>query len=330
MVSRPKKEKDLSRASTGSFSKTDMWLDVLNEMTTYRVCNGRHRSGSTVPMLLTSTDVNIANQKLVVLLFESITDGRGSILTLNESGCIQAATENIAGLLSVSANSLIGRPFSSLVAEDPVLDYVRLSMEGGKCSRFGKATKNVVGSPVTVDLRGRDNAPISCTLEVLEARNNMYVVAIKASQPHTGALESIFSSIKASQGQATDNDARSLGYYTLSGVALGEGEMGEVWKGLHRPTSTDVAIKTLTRSKARELFFRSQANTHLPNTVHCAELLRKDTHCSHCTNCTHSTHCTLYVLCTCTSWPAHLSRSSPTLSHTKPGSRELLRCACGV
>lgn len=45
-------------------------MDIMSDQASSRVMNGRHSEGALVPLLVTSTPINIANHKLFALMFE--------------------------------------------------------------------------------------------------------------------------------------------------------------------------------------------------------------------------------------------------------------------
>ena len=95
-----------SQPSESRFSRTDMWRgkhafyfhhicrnsflsvlflsDLMHDLTSVRVVNGKHQDGSMLPLLLTSSEMKIGDQQLYSLLFEPIRNKNVSvgILTL--------------------------------------------------------------------------------------------------------------------------------------------------------------------------------------------------------------------------------------------------------
>ena len=61
-----------SVAGSERFSKSQVWQAMMSDLTSVRVINGKHKDGTLLPMLLTSSEMAIGGMKLYALLFERI------------------------------------------------------------------------------------------------------------------------------------------------------------------------------------------------------------------------------------------------------------------
>ncbi len=234
--------------------------DLMRDMASFRVVNGKHRDGSLVPLLVTSTSINIAQHQLYALLFEQ-PQGNSAILTLDGAGIIQGATENVASLLAVhAARHLCGLPLASLCLE-PHVDPVRLALCGSSAQPGGAS--------VDLLMHGRDGHALICVAHVIEVLNGLSLVAVREKRASSLAL--------------LHKPAKELGYYTVQRKGLGSGQSGLVLQGLHRPTGVPVAIKTLKRDvlesvgvrwPGRERFLMQHLNH--PNVVKLYDFLPED------------------------------------------------------
>jgi hypothetical protein len=68
----------ISQPSESRFSRTDMWKDLMHDLTSVRVVNARHKDGSLLPILLTSSEIVVSQQKMYSLLFEPIRSRGGT------------------------------------------------------------------------------------------------------------------------------------------------------------------------------------------------------------------------------------------------------------
>jgi PAS domain S-box-containing protein len=263
MLPRRKKPQSLA-ASTSSerFSKSEMWLCILSELTMARVVNAKHQDGTLVPVTLTSTTINAGGLQLYVLMFEFLPKG-SVILTCDGDLVVQSCTTNIQDLLRVPPRDICGKTLQRFVSGQPC--WLQNSLDAGRAARFGKDAKHATGSPVDIYAVPREigGPGIPMTLQVLSAHDELYVVSLKSCEGGRRApapAESGASAIAAAvdmnaKGGVKQDKAlveEEIGCYTVT-AALGMGQCGIVRRGVHRTTGTQVAVKTLTRESFAEL-----------------------------------------------------------------------------
>lgn len=257
----PEKRKVLSvKPADDRFSKTDMWKDVMGDLTSVRVVNGKHKDGSLIPMLLTSSGMTLQGLQLYALLFERIPE-HTAIITTDYDGIIQSATSNISTILRMQARELCGRNMSDVfplrVGED--------GMEGPSAGMLqasidGMSGKHVVGKPVDVSCPSPLGS-ISARLQVIDTQHNMFVVTVRKHKTRLrGPLQedpgpTSSGEIPLELLAADDKGTTEIGYYTVRGD-LGVGQCGVVRKAVHRTTGVEVAIKTLSKTKFEEIGLR--------------------------------------------------------------------------
>lgn len=236
------------QTSEGRFSRTDMWLDLMKDLTSVRVVNGKHKDGSMTPMLLTSSEMRLGGQKLYSLLFEPIRDRDAAIVTTCHDGIIQTASDSVKSIFGRRARAICGERLSTFFEDDE--DAIERSLAANKKNRLGQ--KNLVGAPVDMVLKADDWTPV--IVEVIDSRNNIYVVTLKLGELSDRKVtrkqltydEEGLKTQKGGVDPEATVDAEEIGFYTVV-KALGVGQCGLVRQGMHRTTGTNVAIKTLTR-----------------------------------------------------------------------------------
>ena len=235
-------QSQMQQPNSERFSKTEMWLSVLSELTNVRVVNGKHKAGHVFPLLLTSSAMIIGGVHLYALLFESIGVNKAVITLDVDDETIQTCTNNIQEMLGLKTIQIVGRSLASLLKCSPTLLSDSLS-----ANRFGTKAKHIVGSPIEVQIDEK-----ILILEVTDARDHMYVVTVKTKD--SSSLENVAKNVAktydrfAKGGLAGDLvlEAEEIGYYTVKG-AVGVGQCGMVRIGRHRTTGVSVAVKTLQK-----------------------------------------------------------------------------------
>ncbi len=142
----------ISQPSEGRFSRTDMWKDLMHDLTSVRVVNAKHKDGTLIPILLTSSEIVVSTQKMYSLLFEPIRSRGGAIITLSQEGIIQSASDNISTLLGVRARQFCGKSVLAYFVEDPV---EKSFSQGLANTKYNKG-KHRVGAPVDVSAKASD------------------------------------------------------------------------------------------------------------------------------------------------------------------------------
>ncbi len=246
-----------ARTSSEGFSQSDVWRCVLSELTMARVVNAKHKDGSLVPVLLTSTTLNVGGLQLYALLFENLPKN-SAVVTCDADGVVQSATQNVVNILHCATRDICGQPLTRFVRGPQ--NVFLASLDASKAARYGKEAKHHVGSQVDVfGVPRQIGGPgIPLLLQVMDTRDDMYVVSIR---PRDGMRRPVQEVDQASvAAAAVDMSAKNgvsqagaalveedIGYYTVSG-ALGVGQCGLVRRGIHRPTGVEVAVKTLDKN----------------------------------------------------------------------------------
>lgn len=75
---------------------------------------GRHKDGSLIPLLMSSSQVTVGGNLLYSLLFER-TPPRTAIITADMDGVVQSATINVLDILGYSARELAYRPLDMFI-----------------------------------------------------------------------------------------------------------------------------------------------------------------------------------------------------------------------
>jgi serine/threonine protein kinase len=228
----------------------------MQDLTSVRVVNAKHKDGSLIPMLLTSSEIIVSNQKMYSLLFEPIRSRGGAVITACQQGIIQTCSDNVGPLFGVRARTLCGKPLCQLFLGE---DVIECSLNANTKSKYASA-KYQLGAPVEITASTADG-PLSVVVEVVDSRNNMFVVTVK---PKSAASSSVAKKVvfteekvdvKTAKGGVDPNQQvaeEEIGYYTVTG-ALGVGQCGMVRKGTHRTTGTQVAVKTLAKDTFAEV-----------------------------------------------------------------------------
>ena len=211
-----------------------------------------------IPILLTSSEIIVSGQKMYSLLFEPIRNRGGAIITTcQQNEIIQSASDNISTVLGVRARALFGKSLASLFGGAQVVD---MSLAAKVKSKYGAHGKHLIGAPIEVTATSADG-PVNVIVEVIDSRNNMFVLTIKHKSSYAAPVKSLsFSSektvdMKTAKGGVDPNQQlaeEEIGYYTVTG-ALGVGQCGMVRQGTHRTTGTQVAVKTLTKETFAEV-----------------------------------------------------------------------------
>ncbi len=230
------------------------------DLTSVRVVNGRHADGSVTPLLLTSSEVKVGGVRLYALLFEPLKHN-SAIVTTDIDGVIQSASVNVHLLLTLKPRALCGLPLSRF-CQDAETDFLQASLDASQSAKFGQQAKNIVGAPVPLALLNGASV-VPAVLQVLDVRNNLYVVALKredatgvaaVGQKPTAVVDEAKLRILGFNPDAEEKE-EEVGYYTIKG-GLGVGQCGQVRKGVHRTTGTPVAVKTLTKANFLEIGLR--------------------------------------------------------------------------
>jgi hypothetical protein len=115
------------------------------DLTSVRVVNGKHKDGSLVPMLLTSSAISLQGVQLYALLFERIPE-HTAIITTDLDGLIQSATSNINAVIRINARELCGKDIAHIIPPLDERNYLMASIS----DKTGK-----VRGPLTVDSNDR-------------------------------------------------------------------------------------------------------------------------------------------------------------------------------
>ncbi len=242
----------LLQAQSDRFSKTDMWKDVMQDLTSVRVVNGKHKDGSLIPMLLTSSAISLQGLQLYALLFERIPE-HTAIITTDFDGLIQSATSNISSVIRINARELCGKQISEVIPPaDGESNYLMASIQD-------KTGKHVIGNLIDLVVPTA-LGPTPVRLQVIDAQHNMLVVTIRKRsvrlQRGSGDSLNVGNSSSEFSVPPLDKDAarevKEVGYYTVLGD-LGVGQCGVVRKALHRTSGVETAIKTLSKAKFDEI-----------------------------------------------------------------------------
>ena len=241
------------QASAERFSKSEMWQSVLGELSSARVVNAKKKDGSLSPIMLTSSSIRVGGLTLFALLFEHLPKN-AVLVTCNMEGVVLSATDNTASLLHRGPREVCGAPLERFVKGG----VIQQSLNAGKSNKFGKSAKHSVGALVEAFGVGKElGAPgTPLAVEVVDSRDNMYVVVIKARDASRSLSRE--KSKQSAPGDAVDLSAKGgvdvskelaeeeVGYYTVTG-ALGVGQCGMVRRGTHKTTGVRVAVKTLAK-----------------------------------------------------------------------------------
>lgn len=242
--------------SHSRFSRTDIWQDLMRDLTSSRVVNGRHLDGSVIPTLLTSSEITVGGQRLYSLLFEPIRN-RGAVVTTCQKGVIQSATQSVQAVLKVRPRAICGKPISSLFQLSAASsssgaqeeDVIALSIAANVSkAKFGKQAKHQVGAPISA-VAVTSDGPLVVTVEVIDSRNNMFVVTIRPGAPRSLSFDGGGGGKKENENVPVEEE---VGHYTVLGT-LGTGQCGAVRKGVHRTTGMEVAVKTLSKANFTEI-----------------------------------------------------------------------------
>ncbi len=225
------------------------------DLTSVRVVNGKHKDGSLIPMLLTSSEIVVSNQKMYSLLFEPIRTRGGAIITACQQGIIQSVSDNVGPLFGMRARALCGKPLSHFFHGE---DVTEKSLSANTKNKYAQG-KHQLGAPIEVEASTADG-PLTVVVEVIDSRNNMFVLTVKMKQANTPKKLSFQAEtekvdMKTAKGGVDPNQhlaEEEIGYYTVAG-GLGVGQCGMVRKGVHRTTGTQVAVKTLDKDTFSEV-----------------------------------------------------------------------------
>ena len=233
MAKNSQRKKIGTQLSETRFSRTDMWKDLMHDLTSVRVVNGKRSDGTMVPLLLSSSEMRIGGQLLYSLLFEPIRNRNGAVVTTCHEGIVQTASPNVLVVFGMAPRAMCGESLRSFFEyqEDPIERSLMMSTK----NRQGQ--KHVLGAPVDMVLEGDDWLPV--VVEVIDSRNGMYVVTIRPGEISDMARKQPRSinfdpeAFKTEKGGIDPDavvDEEEIGYYTVSG-ALGVGQCGMVRKG---------------------------------------------------------------------------------------------------
>jgi hypothetical protein len=196
----------LKNSSSERFSKSEMWGLVIAELTEARVVNGRHKDGSVFPVLLTSSAISVGGVQLYALLFEFLPKN-AAVVTCDLDGVIQSATTNIGSILEgyTSKRMLGTKVLSYFEAASTLLED---SIEKGVAGKFGKDAKHIIGEEMRVKSIPKSGDSKLIAFQVIDSRDNMYVVTLKLASTLAARSGSVDES---SSGSSYEFDAFARG-----------------------------------------------------------------------------------------------------------------------
>ena len=194
------------------FSASDLWKSLMEDLFQVRVVNGQKHDGTTVPLLISSSELVVGGRHLYVLLFEQMQKDC-AILVVEDTGVIHSATDNIKKVLGWHAEQVSGKVINSVVTTPVPKKYMN-------------ARKFDPSLVITATGKSSANQTININLQVLDYSSRSYTIMV------------------SNAAEREEEPVEYLNHYLL-GKVLGSGMCGEVREATHKLTQGKVAIKRL-------------------------------------------------------------------------------------
>lgn len=201
------------------FSESNLWLSLMQDLLHVRIVNGQRKDGVQIPLFISSSEVVVGGVRLFALIFERI-QSHCCVLGVDASGVISFASDNLLQIVGWMPVKAVGKVVNALIVTPGPETY--LMPEGIDPWRVQEVScKSPAGEKSTM------------SLQIIDFSHGIYTLLLSAGK-HEMAKESV------------------LNHYSV-GEVLGVGMCGEVRKGAHKLTGTDVAIKRLKRAHFRDI-----------------------------------------------------------------------------